>query len=298
MMLWLRLLIKLPIQDPPSEHTNPIGSDMQPAEEIVDTTTDDVNSKPRTNQNNATVIVSEGECLNGGTWLSWFGLCACPYTHYGRRWECVCFGSYFGSSCEYICEHGVLVNGHCTCYDGYTGLTCNECKTDYVGVTSSECGEIMRRRKPVMQSRFALSGLSLCLITIILLWISVVTRRRRTMIAANHFERLANERLLREQQRRLCERRAVAVQVIFFVVYLLFVIFSIAEFVSRTPTNHAICEFRNFISPSFYNIDTRLLNNLRAPRLNFNLTTGSARSTTAGSSNNTGNETPPPGYYY
>uniref|UniRef100_A0A914S5W3 Uncharacterized protein n=1 Tax=Parascaris equorum TaxID=6256 RepID=A0A914S5W3_PAREQ len=64
-----------------------------------------------------------------------------------------------------------------------------------------------------MQSRFALSGLSLCLITIILLWISVVTRRRRTMLAASHFERMANERLLREQQRRLCERRAVAIQV-------------------------------------------------------------------------------------
>lgn len=38
------------------------------------------------------------------------------------------------------------------------------------------------------------------------------------MLAASHFERMANERLLREQQRRLCERRALAIQVadIFF----------------------------------------------------------------------------------
>uniref|UniRef100_A0A914ZX25 Secreted protein n=1 Tax=Parascaris univalens TaxID=6257 RepID=A0A914ZX25_PARUN len=64
-----------------------------------------------------------------------------------------------------------------------------------------------------MQSRLAMSGLSLCLITITLLWISVVTRRRRIMLAASHFERMANERLLREQQRQLCERRAVAIQV-------------------------------------------------------------------------------------
>uniref|UniRef100_A0A0M3HRD7 Secreted protein n=1 Tax=Ascaris lumbricoides TaxID=6252 RepID=A0A0M3HRD7_ASCLU len=48
-----------------------------------------------------------------------------------------------------------------------------------------------------MQSRFALSGLSLCLITIILLWISVVTRsiprtsRSRAVCEFRHFVQAA-----------------------------------------------------------------------------------------------------------
>lgn len=50
------------------------------------------------------------------------------------------------------------------------------CNATYVSVNSGDFGEISRRRLPVMQSRFALSGLSLCLIMIIPLWISVFTR--------------------------------------------------------------------------------------------------------------------------
>uniref|UniRef100_A0A914ZXP8 Secreted protein n=1 Tax=Parascaris univalens TaxID=6257 RepID=A0A914ZXP8_PARUN len=101
-----------------------------------------------------------------------------------------------------------------------------------------------------MQSRLAMSGLSLCLITITLLWISVVTRRRRIMLAASHFERMANERLLREQQRQLCERRAVAIQI------------------PRTSRSRAVCEFRHFVQAA-RNADVRLVTGacgLHSPR--------------------------------
>uniref|UniRef100_A0A9J2P6Y4 Uncharacterized protein n=1 Tax=Ascaris lumbricoides TaxID=6252 RepID=A0A9J2P6Y4_ASCLU len=150
-----------------------------------------------------------------------------------------------------LCDfaHGRLIDGRCICYDGYHVYRCN---ATYVSVNSGDFGEISRRRLPVMQSRFALSGLSLCLIMIIPLWISVFIR----MIAsfqekeASHFQRMANERLMREQQRRLCERRAAAIQV------------------PRTSRNRAVCEFRYFMQAA-RNADVRLLTGvcgLHSPR--------------------------------
>ncbi|VDM32648.1 unnamed protein product [Toxocara canis] len=60
------------------------------------------------------------------------------------------------------------------------------------------------------------------------------------MLAATHFERIANERLLREQQRRLCEHRVIATQA------------------PRTSRSRAVCEFRHFMQAA-RNADVRLL---------------------------------------
>ena len=32
--------------------------------------------------------------------------------------ECDCFRRFFGRTCELICINGVLLDGHCRCYDG------------------------------------------------------------------------------------------------------------------------------------------------------------------------------------
>lgn len=66
------------------------------------------------------------------------------------------------------------------------------------------------RRRPVLRSRFALSGLSLCMITVVLLWMSVMTRRRRALLMAQQMERLTVQRGSSSVVVRCEERRALA----------------------------------------------------------------------------------------
>ncbi|VDM51109.1 unnamed protein product [Toxocara canis] len=88
-----------------------------------------------------------------------------------------------------------------------------------------------------MQSRFALSGLSLCLITIILLWISVVTR----FFFSCSF----------------CGSRELDL-----IVHLFMKRLSLADFqligAPRTSRSRAVCEFRHFMQAA-RNADVRLL---------------------------------------
>uniref|UniRef100_A0A914W3Y2 EGF-like domain-containing protein n=1 Tax=Plectus sambesii TaxID=2011161 RepID=A0A914W3Y2_9BILA len=120
--------------------------------------------------------------------------------------RCNCVGNYFGAQCQFFCWHGRLDgSGRCVCEDGYVGRDCNTCESGYVG--SEDC---RMRRRPVLRSRFALSGLSLCMITVVLLWMSVMTRRRRALLAAQHMERMASQRTSNAVVLRCEERRALA----------------------------------------------------------------------------------------
>lgn len=67
------------------------------------------------------------------------------------------------------------------------------------------------------------------------------------MIAASHFERIANERLLRNQQHRFCEHRVIAFQP------------------PRSSRIRSGCEFRQFLQTT-RNTNSRLLaNSLASP---------------------------------
>lgn len=196
-------------------------------------------------------------CLNGGSLTNGGKSCICTGDYEGDHCEllpctegkhriegkCACAGNHFGTFCELLCVHGTIVDGFCNCFEGFEGVTCTRCNASYLSQNRGSCADVARKRRPEMQSRFALSGLSLCLITIILLWISVVTRKRRALIAASHFERLAHDRLLREQQRRL--HRAIAIQA------------------PRSLRDASSCEFRQFVQAA-RNADLRMLANSSA----------------------------------